>query len=460
MVDRHRIHRVPNPTPAALTASSSAATTPNGSRILQTPQQSQIPAPVWPTSPNATQGGAVPATLTLEELALLPLCGLSAYRAMRTFQVALSSSIPDPMPTSPGPLSPSGAARAAQNYVNYGNDDPYHQGRRRRRALVLRGHDGVGAMAVQMLVQKGWRVSVHVPLSALPQDATYDQEETYKQSAEDRARVWGADEVIFDDGEQVLDDDTDGGGDGGTPAAPATVGADPTLLGTGGRGAAVRVMDSLREEGDVFDAILDTIGGREVREAAERLLRNGLSPAVNGSGVAGVGSGGGTPKRTLSIKSKRKPSSSQYCGQFTTLVGDVPERTIPSAGDHFRAGIRALRFGGSGSGDSGPTDAATSGNARKGSEDEINVSNKGAGKIGYAWISVAQDIDWEGVDVGETLGTVLRMALEDGVRPWVGEADGQTFSKPRVVAFEKAPQAFIDGGPLGDGGTVVVKIAG
>lgn len=65
----------------------------------------------------------------------------------------------------------------------------------------------------------------------------------------ERVRVWGADEVIFDDEEEG------GGGDNG-------------------RGVAVRALDSLREDGDVFDAVLDTVGGKEVREAGERLLRS------------------------------------------------------------------------------------------------------------------------------------------------------------------------------------------
>ena len=64
-----------------------------------------------------------------------------------------------------------------------------------------------------------------------------------------RVRVWGTDEVIFDDEEE---------GRGGDDS----------------HGAAVRVLDLLREDGDVFDGVLDTIGGKEVREAGERLLRS------------------------------------------------------------------------------------------------------------------------------------------------------------------------------------------
>ncbi|OAX39232.1 hypothetical protein K503DRAFT_100401 [Rhizopogon vinicolor AM-OR11-026] len=30
-------------------------------------------------------------------------------------------------------------------------------------------------------------------------------------------------------------------------------------------------------------------------------------------------------------------------GQFTTLVGDTPDRVVSTASDHFRTGVRPLR---------------------------------------------------------------------------------------------------------------------
>ena len=355
------------------------------------------------------------ATLTLEELALLPLCGLPAYRAVRTFLFAFSSLRDNaPLDRRPGydfgtAINSGSGANAGGLKALIGSDE---HGGHRRRVLVLRGHDGVGAMAVQMLVRRGWRVSVHVPFSSVPAEAMQDVGNEFMRAVEERAREWGADEVIFDDGEE-------GGG------------VDD------GRGAAVRVIDSLREDGDVFDAILDTIGGKEVREAGERLLRS--------NGRLSMPS---TPGSTTSAKPKR-----HGVGQFTTLVGDVPERAIPTAGDHFRAGLRSLRLG--------PSNDANASNgqsndAAKAGDDDL----KGSGKVGYAWVSVAQDVDWEGEDVGETLGTVIRFALEGGVRPLVEDVDGGMLGRPRVVPFEKAPYVFVDNGPLGDGGTVVVKVAG
>jgi hypothetical protein len=90
-------------------------------------------------------------------------------------------------------------------------------------------------------------------------------------------------------------------------------------------------------------------------------------------------------------------------------------------------------------------------------------------------------VDWEGEDVGGSLDAVLRLAVEDGVRPWVGlemgmekdggkgkgkgnvkaEAESNVVRSTRVVPFEKAPDVFVnEGRALADGGTVVIKIVG
>ena len=93
-----------------------------------------------------------------------------------------------------------------------------HPQDRRRRALVLRGHEGVGAMAVQMLARRGWKVSVHVPFSSsstnepvppLPTTsvATTTEHDSFSKNIQDRARDWGADEIIFDvEGGEGVDD--------------------------------------------------------------------------------------------------------------------------------------------------------------------------------------------------------------------------------------------------------------
>ncbi|RXW23585.1 hypothetical protein EST38_g2270 [Candolleomyces aberdarensis] len=290
-----------------------------------------------------------------------------------------------------------------------------HEHNRRRRALVLRGHDGIGAMAIQMLVLRGWRVSAHVPV---PGSHDTEDAKRYMSEAEDRVRKLGGEEVVFDDG--------------GLPHDPWW---------DDGRAAAVRVIDGLREDGDVFDAVLDTMGGREIREASERLLRsNGGPDAAPAGGATGA-------KAVLSLDGNTPWGKNQRrsgIGQFTTLVGETPERIIPTTADNFRAGLRSLKFS-SGSG---------------GSVGEEKT------KVGYAWISVAQDVDWEGDDVADSIGHVLRLALEHGVKPVVARASTRDEYSPEyawqsgVIPFEKAPDIFINGdGPLSAGGTMVVKVA-
>ncbi len=353
--------------------------------------------------------------LTLEELAILPLCGVPAYRAVRTFMYAFSGQLD----SAPNQNAKYLREQSQSTAPIQGRIQPY-----RHRALVLRGHDGAGAMAVQMLVLQGWRVSVHIPLSCVPADASQALVDAFMRVMEDRAREWGADEVIFDDGEAVGEggDAEGGGGDGD---------------GDDGRAAAVRVIETLREEGDTFDAVLDTVGGKEVREAGERLLR---SPAATNT--------------SSSQNSKLKG----YFGQFTTLVGDTPERPIPSVADALRANLRSFRTGqgqGHGSGTANKSTAEGGPSAEGHSADADAKFHK----VGHAWVSVAHEVEWEGEDVGETLGAVLRLAMEEGIRPLVEDAGGGILGRPRVVPFEKAPGVFVDNGPLADGGTVVVKIA-
>ena len=370
-MDRHRIHRVPHPRKSSEQQGNGL---PN--MAAETPFQDDN-------------------ILTLEELALLPLCGIPAYRAVRTLIYAFSSlgeggGMTSPIIAHERKFGITGGPRMTATE---------HPQDRRRRVLVLRGHDGVGAMAVQILAKRGWKVSVHVPFSASstndPAVTGTEHGDRLPGSIQERARDWGADEIIFD--EEVGDGIDDG------------------------RIAAIRVIESLREDGDVFDAILDTVGGREVREAGERLLKS-AGGVTNTPSVYG-----GFPEPSM-------PRARRGVGQFTTLVGDVPERPIPTTADLFRAGLRS--FG-----------------AESGNRNDEGTADMRGNKVGYAWVSVAQDVDWEGEDIGETLSSVLRLALEERVRPVIG-------APYRVVPFEQAPHVFVDRGPLGHGCNVVVKIAG
>ncbi|OAX39233.1 hypothetical protein K503DRAFT_675819, partial [Rhizopogon vinicolor AM-OR11-026] len=49
--------------------------------------------------------------------------------------------------------------------------------------------------------------------------------------------------------------------------------------------------------------------------------------------------------------------------------------------------------------------------------------------VNYAWVDDMSDVDWEGADVQDSLGAVLAMAMEQGVRPAVGLADFSDMSE-------------------------------
>lgn len=479
VVDRRRVHRVPYPRmdqdssnpflaegeedhgstlgPSRTSSTRSSSTSRRSSLPSPLPSPSpsrhasvnskysqsrpSIPSPLNARSPRQLQKPH-PLQLTLEEMALLPVCGIPAYRAVRTFAFEFAAAgerdeggavdggfnfgSVDAVAGGRGGGSPVSAGSGREKDGVIGRD--HERGGRRRRALVVRGHDGAGAMAVQMLVRRGWRVCVHVPFGCVRDEEEAlerryttnedgeEEEEDKKEGryqycmrmVEERVRAWGGEEVIFDDGEESDGDD--------------------------GRSAAVRAIDRLRMEGDMFDAVLDTIGGKEVWEASERLLRS-------------FG-------RDRDVKTKKDgKKSGMYVKQFTTLVGDSPGRVIPSAKDNLKAGFRSLNISiGRGVGD--------------------GKKQEGGGKIGYAWVSIAHDVDWEGEDVSESLDAVLRLAMEDGMRPWVG-LSGKEFGSSkgkgkmksttvvgrRVVPFEKVPDVFVPGSrALADGGTVVVKV--
>ncbi|KAG7445968.1 uncharacterized protein BT62DRAFT_949902 [Guyanagaster necrorhizus] len=380
VVDRHRIYKVPHP---RMRPSSSSGdddrddlSCPPFARPYSDSRDSFSSRSVVSGQSLAESVSHESSYLSPSELALLPLCGVAAYRAVRTFVAVFSSATLTPSATAQGPLE--GLDLTPRSPSNHGNSA-------RRRALVLRGHDGIGAMAVQMLVRRGWRISVH---ASMPSFSDPEEEVEYMKQVENRVRSWGGEEVVFDDGD---------------------IGS---LGEEGRRGAVVRVIERLVVDGDAFDAVLDTVGGKAIWEMSERLL-------------SGVGTVQNSPAKKGPFGSLRKRTPRSK-GQFTTLVGDVPERTIPSAGDHFKAGIRSLK------------------NSHK---DE----GRNNGKVGYAWVSVAQDIDWDGDDVRESIGSVLRLALKEGIRPRVGGDE-------RIVSFEKTPSVFVEGGPLEDGGTIVVKV--
>jgi hypothetical protein len=163
----------------------------------------------------------------------------------------------------------------------------------------------------------------------------------------------------------------------------------------GAAGAVIRILEGLLEDAEEFDAILDTVGGR---------------------GVWACGK--------------------QESGYYALEDVDCSQLSWATCRRSFYGRVMVSEAGKEGQANWERNDGKV----------------KGKGKVGYAWVSVAQDVDWEGEDVKESLRVVVGLALEKGVRPWVG----------RVVPFGRAPQVFAHKGRelLRDGLTAVVKIVG
>jgi D-arabinose 1-dehydrogenase-like Zn-dependent alcohol dehydrogenase len=90
--------------------------------------------------------------LALEQIALLPLCGVPTHRALRTLPSVSSG----------------------------------------KKALVLNAHDGAGALLTQALAAQGVVVTAQIPLTP---ETTEDDQETKNPSFEEKVRLFGAQDV-------------------------------------------------------------------------------------------------------------------------------------------------------------------------------------------------------------------------------------------------------------------------
>ncbi|KAG2114776.1 uncharacterized protein F5147DRAFT_743896 [Suillus discolor] len=414
LVDRHRIHYVPHPNipdqPSLVLSS-----------LSEDDKVGQRNSLVFPAV-NEPNG------LTVDELALLPLSGVPAYRAVRTL-THITRALVQPDVAAWRPRR-NGHSREVTSDTD--EDDVVIMQRRfdttRPRILILRGHDGPGALALQMLVRAGWSVWAHVPVPFdLPGLPPHEFEEDLQD--EDKKRTLAIRRVMLERIEKRLR------GWGADETEKTSVTALFTYL------ARTRVR---------FDAVIDTIGGREIWEAGRTLLSLPVHDAARAS----------------------------IEGQFTTLVGDAPDRVVSTASDHFRAGVRALRIGNSKGALQVHDDAEFSQPSvtpARGKRDRRKMKPR---SVNYAWVNVMSDVDWEGADVRDSLSATLAMAVKEGVRPAVGLSDFPDLSKKgkermknkfgggdgetlgKVIPFENTPQVFIAGGGLEHGGTVVSRIAG
>ncbi|KAI0352720.1 hypothetical protein OH77DRAFT_1408564 [Trametes cingulata] len=441
VVERHRVHRAPQPRARTASLFPPRRRVPH-MRSSSLPVNGQAGVP-YAHSPLA------PAPLTIEELALLPLCGVPAHRAIRTFADVL---------TPP---------------VGYGRPPAQGTGSRPDvRVLVLQGHDGAGACAVQMLGRRGVRVCVQIPESAV----TDSQEEARKGSVE-----------VVRPSPSFSPSKSKGKGRAGVQSRREQVearlrawGAEDICV-----GEPLDVLRRLVEEGQSFDAVLDTVGGIAIWEVSQRLLTMDWTVAAGRSSISLAsrseiklnGSGPHTPDAATenghangdagSGKPHKLKGKVVSHAQFTTLVGDTPHRAIPTAQDNLRSGLRSLRRSVSTSGSTSKSSPASLGRSAGG--------QKAKRVVGYAWVSVAADVDFEGEDVRDSLGAVVRMAEDGWLRPWVGNSNAGAGAgaggsaggeeEGKVVPFERAPEVFRRGvvGPLGvlaDGGTCAIRIVG
>ncbi|KAL4082092.1 hypothetical protein V8B97DRAFT_163437 [Scleroderma yunnanense] len=573
LVDRHRIHRIPQPSiPRRTTLSANGLISPLANGDVEEDRNALLDRS---TSFRSGRNG-----LSVDELALLPLSGVPAYRAVRTL-LPISRTTGTAHRQDPGlsstthPLIPPiEESSFPANGGLEGSSAPCQAGDTRPRALVVRAHDGPGALAVQMLVREGWCVWAQVPVPfALPgpvvecSEETRDEEEGQVLEArrsvlrrlEERLRGWGVDEVLFVPvtssplSASLSSPSINDVPRSSSSSSPST---SPSPFSTSGSGSSpisspvsspyshvhsstsssgghnphalsnpsclplpffqpysftplplpaynteqdsVAALFAYLERACVrVDAILDTVGGRGVWEAGRALLAR---PVRVGESARG-----------------------DVEAQFTTVVGDAPDRVVASAGDNFRAGVRALRVGGSGKGSKehqreyedmhlqDPFDALgggasgyvpTASEREKGKQQRVDKGNKAKATktkiklkprtVNYTWVSLVSDVDWEGDSVCDTLRSVLRLAVEHGVRPAIGpldfppslssssSSDGGSRYKDKgkkravfpggeniedevmgkVVPFENTPSVFTHGSGLEYGGTVVSRIAG
>ncbi|CAE6429732.1 unnamed protein product [Rhizoctonia solani] len=183
--------------------------------------------------------------LTTTQCALLPLCGVPAHRAVRT------------IPNSATKTGPDGQ-------------------RRPMRVLVLQAHDGTGLCAVQVMRQLGMRVTAQVPVGS--ENVGFETGPSLGLRARGRTRAGKGREFEPPKSSRRMED------------VEVVVGDDP-----------VDVIGQL-EEG-VYDAVIDTVGGRGVWDACRRVMCRDA--------------------------------------HFTTLVGDSTD-SIPSINAHVRSSFRSL----------------------------------------------------------------------------------------------------------------------
>lgn len=199
----------------------------------------------------------------MEQLALLPICGLPAHRAVSTL----------------GDLEDSPSISA----------------------LVLQGHDGAGALAVQELVAARFRVTVQIPpATPLPDGKVNEKDVLSVRLAEERVRRYGASNVIIDD--------------------PGTA------------------VNSL--EANSYDLVIDTVGGKAIWDACRRVLRsNGQFTTLAGEETRAV------PNARAQVRSNWRSLKQAFVKQDRKALGYAwisPAADVGIGGEDVRDTLIAL----------------------------------------------------------------------------------------------------------------------
>jgi hypothetical protein len=341
-------------------------------------------------------------SFSFESLALLPPLGVPAYRAVRTYTASKS-----PLPSGSGT------------------------------ALVLRGQDGAGGFATLMLRAVGVNVIVQVdPLVVDLDPSTVSEPQMLFSPEDDRALGTSAPRKLLE-----------------VCARLRAWGVEGICV-----GAPLDVLHTLNVD---VDFVLDTIGGREIWQAARILLACG------------------TPSRGPA--------------QFTTIVGDNDSgKAVPTAQDHWRAGVRSLkramtisRVGGGSlsigrsrgkvrgklptmpnSNNSNTPAARTTSTTATFSRSSNRTSTATATTpatatatrmVGYSWVCCTADVDFEGRDVRDALAALLDMPALERTPPDALLGLGGEYGAGRVLPFERAAE-LLSGALLEGGGTAVVRV--
>ncbi|GJJ07239.1 hypothetical protein Clacol_001439 [Clathrus columnatus] len=249
-------------------------------------------------------------SLSVPQLALLPLSAVPAHRAVRTL-----------------------------SHLSRGS-----------KVLVLRADVGIGLLASQELVHLGFSVTAQVPGGI----------RGWGSEGERRARM-----VV--EGLAV--------GSRGSTLERKEISKVKGDVRCGDVFDVIHALETAKEE---FEAIIDTVGGKDIWDACRAILKS------NGQFTTLVGD-------MLYFNACSNPSSPSSLTAPST-PNFKPPCSLPTAQTHFMSNLRSLRF---------------------------SLLKKNKKNIGYVWISPCADVDPSGEDIRDSLASVIILANNGVFKPCV-----------------------------------------